>query len=56
MEGPALEILKSLSLLLVQTVENRRVSLAESNVKDLLLDIEMNDLVDILRVYSVIGK
>lgn len=49
------DIIKSLSLNLAQTLASRKIQLQNSDVSDLLIDVEMNDVVDILRVYSVLG-
>jgi len=41
---------------LIQTIKDRNATLAESDLKDALIDIEMKDVIDIVRVYSVLGR
>ena len=48
----AQEIFKSFSLLLTQTIKSREASLAKSDLKDPLIDLETHDIVDIVRIYG----
>ena len=52
----AQEIFKSFSLLLTQTVKNREASLAYSDLKDPLIDLEAHDVVDIIRIYATFAQ
>ena len=52
----AQEIFKSFSLLLTQTVRNREASLAKSDLKDPLIDLEAHDVVDIIRIYATFAQ
>ena len=48
----AIEIYKSCSLLITRTIEERQRALINARTDDPLIDVEMQDFVDILRVYS----
>ena len=48
----AIEVYKSLSLLLAQTIADREVAIKNAKLSDPLIDIDSRDIVDILRIYS----
>ena len=52
----AVEIFKSFSLLLTQTVLQRERALISATLDDPLIDLEVHDLVDIIRVYSAFAN
>lgn len=52
----AIELYKSMSLLLTKTVEDRQRALINARLDDPLIDLEVHDLVDILRVYSAFAN
>lgn len=52
----AVELYKSLNLLLTTTIEDRQRALINAKVDDPLIDLEMHDLVDIVRVYGVFAS
>jgi len=52
----AQEIFKSFSLLLTQTIKSREASLAKSDMKDPLVDLEVHDIVDIMRIYATFAQ
>ena len=52
----AQEIFKSFSLLLTQTIKSREASLAKSDLKDPLIDLETHDIVDIVRIYATFAQ
>lgn len=49
------EVFKSMSLHLVQTIKHRTTSLQEADLKDPLIDLEPHDVIDIVRVYGVLA-
>lgn len=50
------EVFKSMALHLVQTIKHREASLQESDLKDPLVDLELHDIVDIVRIYGVLAS
>ena len=52
----AIEIFKSLSLLLVQTIASREASLLNATINDPLIDLDVKDVVDIIRIYSTFAQ
>ena len=52
----AIEIYKSFSLLLTQTIVDRERALINAKLDDPLIDIEVHDLVDIIRVYAAFAN
>lgn len=40
----------------MQTLKQREVMLAKSEMQDTLIDLEMHDVVDLIRIYSVLGQ
>ena len=52
----AIELYKSMSLLLTKTVEDRQRALINASLDDPLIDLEVHDLVDVLRVYSAFAN
>jgi hypothetical protein len=48
----AVELYKSISLLLTQIVQDRQRALINAKLDDPLIDLEVHDLVDIVRVYG----
>jgi len=41
---------------LIQTINERQISLADVDLDDPLIDLELHDIVDIVRLYSVLAK
>jgi len=54
-DSQTVEVLKSMSLHLVQTIKHRETSLKDSDLKDPLIDLEPHDVVDIVRIYGVLA-
>ena len=52
----AIEVFKSLSLLLTQTIVSREASLVNATINDPLIDLETQDIVDIIRIYSTFAQ
>ena len=52
----AIEVFKSLSLLLTQTIASREASIANATLNDPLIDLETQDIVDIIRIYSTFAQ
>lgn len=52
----AVEIYKSLSLLLTQTIADRQRALVNARTDDPLIDVEFHDIVDIVRVYAAFAN
>lgn len=52
----ATDIVKSLALVVLETIKSRTAAMAESQLSDPLIDIETKDVVDILRVYAIYAQ
>ena len=48
-----IDVIKSLSLVLQDIITQREAALESADLKDPLIDVEMHDLVDIIRTYQV---
>ena len=55
-DDQTVEVFKSMSLHLVQTIKHREQSLKQSDLKDPLIDLEPHDVVDIVRIYGILAS